>query len=139
MLRAARRDSFAFAPAKPIQNSINEGKACAFCGRLFATKNAALIVPCVAHDHLPSSTLASSSSTTTGRKGPPIPSSSGRKVSANSKNAAVVKKEKIGNGGAAQANVNAENAEKQNKKEKESCQLKYCNKLCRDRGTYCSA
>jgi alkaline phosphatase len=115
------RDAFAFAPTKNIQKAINDGTGCSFCGKLFSTKAQSLVVPCVAHDHLPSQGARKTAASST------------RKVSASAPAAAaaknVVKKEKE-----TTENGQAEQEEDSSKPKKPTCNAKFCNKLCRERG-----
>ena len=114
------RDAFAFAPTKNIQKAINDGTGCSFCGKLFSTKAQSLVVVCVAHDHLPSQGARKTAASST------------RKVSASAPAAAaknVVKKEKE-----TTENGQAEQEEDSSKPKKPTCNAKFCNKLCRERG-----
>lgn len=114
------RDALAFAPTKTIQKAINDGTGCAYCGKLFSTKAQSLVVPCVAHDHLPV------------QQGMRKASSSNRKVSASTSSKSVVKKEKDG----AENLQQAEQVDDAAKGQKPICNNKFCNKLCRERGMF---
>lgn len=100
-----REDAFAFAPTRNIQAAVNDGQACAYCGKLFFGKASSLVTPCVSHEG-----LSGSSS----RRG--VPPSSRKQPQSQ-----VAKKD------------NSTNGSTENEKKKPACGLRFCNKLCRDR------